>query len=140
MRKVLLALNHCHANEIIHRDIKPHNILCSENGEVKIIDFGLAERNSPDKKLIAGTPMYIAPEVLSNFYGKECDMWSLGITLNFLLTGEPVFDAEDCDGLYYKIKRGKYTLSSSLSKGARDLISKMLVSDPTKRITASEAL
>ena len=84
--------------------------------------------------------MYIAPEVLSNFYGKECDMWSLGITLNFLLTGNPIFDADNCERLYRKIKSGKYSLDPSLSKGARDLISKMLVVDPSKRITASQAL
>lgn len=114
--------------------------MCTEHGEVKIIDFGMSEKTSETKKVVAGTPLYLAPEVLTSKYGVECDIWSLGVSLYSFLTGEPPFDAKNCDGLYQKIKKGEYTLPFTLSKGARDLISKMLVVNPSERISASEAL
>ena len=65
-------------------------------GEVKLIDFGLAKYTSTGEKLhtIAGTPYYIAPEVLNGNYGKECDIWSLGILLFVLVTGTYPFDSQ----------------------------------------------
>ena len=67
-------------------------------GEVKFIDFGLAivkKRKGASDMDIAGTPYYIAPEVLSYKYGKECDIWSLGICIYQLLTGKMPFNAKD---------------------------------------------
>jgi len=86
MNKLLRALQHCHAANIIHRDIKPENIMYTEEGEkgvIKFIDFGFAIQNHKKKSEmdIAGTPYYIAPEVLTGVYGKECDIWSLGICI-----------------------------------------------------------
>lgn len=66
-------------------------------GEVKFIDFGLAivRKKSKSDMDIAGTPYYIAPEVLSYKYGKECDIWSLGVCIYQLLTGKMPFNAKD---------------------------------------------
>lgn len=66
MRKLFGALHHMHSQKVVHRDIKPENIMIASNGEVKLIDFGLSKRQEGNKKLktIAGTPYYMAPEVL----------------------------------------------------------------------------
>lgn len=91
---------------IIHRDIKPENIMFDNFGEVKFIDFGLAVvRKKKDRSEldIAGTPYYIAPEVLSYKYGKECDIWSLGVCIYQLLTGDMPFNARDQEALFKKI-------------------------------------
>ena len=76
------ALEHCHSIDLIHRDIKPENLMFGGNGEVKLIDFGLSliKKGAYNKIELAGTPYYFAPEVIDEVYGKECDIWSLGVT------------------------------------------------------------
>ena len=77
------ALEHCHAKNLIHRDIKPDNMMFGNDGEVKLIDFGLSlvKKGAYNKIKLAGTPYYFAPEVIDEVYGKECDIWSLGVSL-----------------------------------------------------------
>ena len=83
IRKILRALQHCHSQDVIHRDIKPENIMFGEVGDIKLIDFGFAIKcnNRRATMSVAGTPYYIAPEVLDNYYGKEVDIWSLGVVI-----------------------------------------------------------
>jgi len=66
-----------------------------KQGEVKLIDFGLAKQVVGKEKLhtVAGTPYFIAPEVLNGNYGKECDFWSVGVLLYLLVTGSYPFDS-----------------------------------------------
>lgn len=97
MEKLFRAVNYLHTKSICHRDLKPENFLYADNSpnaEIKIIDFGLSSKfaeNAIPMHSIVGTPYYVAPEVLRKNYGKECDIWSLGVILYILLSGYPPF-------------------------------------------------
>uniref|UniRef100_A0A7S0J9G7 Protein kinase domain-containing protein n=1 Tax=Calcidiscus leptoporus TaxID=127549 RepID=A0A7S0J9G7_9EUKA len=149
--KLIDAINYLHSLGIAHRDLKPENMLMTDSSadaEVKITDFGLSKFFDEQSKVMqtpCGTPGYIAPEVLRmKGYGKECDVWSLGVIIYILLCGFPPFYAENDAQLYEKIKRGEYEFLrpywDPISDLAKDLIRKMLTVDPHKRITCEEAL
>lgn len=142
VRKLLKALNHCHQQGIIHRDIKPTNIMHGEDHEIKLIDFGFAIKanNRRDENTIAGTPLYIAPEVLSLDYDQECDVWSLGVCIYQFLTGKIPFDGDSLEELFQRIKSGKFSVPKSVSPEAKDLLKQMIQADRSKRITAAKAL
>lgn len=75
----------------LHRDLKPDNIMLSENKNIKIADFGLAREISNMMTKEVGTPLYRAPEVLRGSYDEKCDVWSVGLILYNMLTGEELF-------------------------------------------------
>lgn len=106
MEKLFRAINHCHAQGIIHRDIKPENVMIGRDNEIKLIDFGLSKR-SKDKTshltTIAGTPYYMAPEVLDGDYNYKCDIWSLGVLLYVLVSGYLPFQGENRQDVFKKI-------------------------------------
>ena len=109
---MLQAMAECHKNSIIHRDIKLDNFLVKKDMEsgktnVQLADFGIAckyDRENPPSAR-CGTREYVAPEVLSYKYGKECDIWSLGVCIYQLLTGNMPFNARDQDSLFKKISK-----------------------------------
>lgn len=148
MRKLVSGVRYCHSNGICHRDLKPENCLMVDNGiesDLKIIDFGLAT-NITEQHLIngvCGTAYYVAPEVLSGSYGVECDCWSLGIIMYTMLSGSPPFTGKNNQEVLMKVYNGSYSLRgkafAKISKIAKDLISRLLVNDPTMRLTAQQA-
>jgi len=85
---------------------------------------------------IAGTPYYIAPEVLTGEYGKECDIWSLGVCIYQLLTGNMPFDGNSQNEVFEKIKEGDFEMPAFISDEGKDVLKKMICVDPNKRITA----
>ena len=89
MKSLFQAINHCHAQNIVHRDIKPDNIMITANNTVRLIDFGLSKASKGNKQLqtVAGTPYYMAPEVLEGNYGDKADIWSLGVLMYTLVSG-----------------------------------------------------
>ena len=89
MEKLFQAINHCHAQGVIHRDIKPENIMITDSGSVRLIDFGLSKASRSNRNLttVAGTPYYMAPEVLEGSYAAKADIWSLGVLMYTLVSG-----------------------------------------------------
>jgi len=144
MRQVFTALQYCHARAVMHRDLKPDNIMVSARGssqsEVKIIDFGLAVMSSrPLKRSISsavGTADYQAPEARAGTHMPVSDVWSTGMVLHALLVGclptSDVLFGEDA--LHLSAPRYQ-----RLSQPARDLLWRLLQPDPARRMTAAEA-
>ncbi|XP_024016886.1 SNF1-related protein kinase catalytic subunit alpha KIN10 [Morus notabilis] len=141
-QQIISGVEYCHRNMVVHRDLKPENLLLDSRCNVKIADFGLSNimRDGHFLKTSCGSPNYAAPEVISGklYAGPEVDVWSCGVILYALLCGTLPFDDENIPNLFKKIKGGIYTLPSHLSQGARDLIPRMLVVDPMKRMTIPE--
>eukprot|EP00347_Sterkiella_histriomuscorum_P015455 403356964 len=148
--KVLSAVSYCHENNVIHRDIKPENILIDWNNDheidVKLIDFGASLFHNPKKFQTEkfGTVYYVAPEVLLGHYDKKCDVWSIGVVLFVLLSGEAPFQgAKDFD-ILEQIKTGKFEFKSPIwaqrSGMCKDMIKTLLHFDYKTRIDCTQAL
>lgn len=122
--------------------MKIENILISQSGDVKIIDFGLSNTYSHDAllKTFCGSLYFAAPELLSAqpYCGPEIDVWSFGVVLYVLVCGKVPFDDQSMPALHAKIKRGNVEYPSWLSSDCRDLLSRMLVVDPLQRAPLSE--
>uniref|UniRef100_A0A8D0DRD2 Ribosomal protein S6 kinase n=1 Tax=Salvator merianae TaxID=96440 RepID=A0A8D0DRD2_SALMN len=152
MRRLVSAVSYMHDVGVVHRDLKPENLLFtdeSDNSEIKIIDFGFARLKPPDNqplKTPCFTLHYAAPELLNhNGYDESCDLWSLGVILYTMLSGQVPFQAQDknitCTSaleIMKKIKRGEFSFEGdawkNVSQEAKDLIQGLLTVDPNKRI------
>lgn len=89
---------------------------------------------------VMGTPYYVAPEVLTGYYGKECDIWSLGVCLYQILTGNMPFDGNNQEEVFNKIKEGKFNIDVDLSAECKDLLKKMIKVNVNKRINIEDAI
>ncbi|KAJ7342295.1 hypothetical protein JRQ81_010039 [Phrynocephalus forsythii] len=133
--EVVLALDAIHSMGMIHRDVKPDNMLLDKHGHLKLADFGtcmkMDETGMVRCDTAVGTPDYISPEVLKSqggdgYYGRECDWWSVGVFLFEMLVGDTPFYADSLVGTYSKIMDHKNSLhfpeDVEISKQAKDLI------------------
>ena len=120
-RQIASALDYCHRNSIVHRDLKIENILISKTGDIKIIDFGLSNLFSPRThlKTFCGSLYFAAPELLQakQYTGPEVDIWSFGIVLYVLVCGKVPFDDQSMPQLHAKIKKGVVDYPTWLSPG-----------------------
>jgi len=129
------ALECAHAAGIVHRDVKPENILIDGRGQVKLVDFGLAADASPGEgtktRLKVGTPLYMAPEQLqgSDKIDPRADLYSLGVVLLELLTGA-----------LPKRRKGALTVPASVPGGTGPLLKRLLATDPKKRFGGAAEL
>ncbi|KAL8241529.1 hypothetical protein R6Q59_014883 [Mikania micrantha] len=148
-RTIVGVVEACHSLGVMHRDLKPENFLLMNKREdalLKTIDFGLSVFFKPGESFhdVVGSPYYVAPEVLKKKYGPEADVWSAGVIVYILLSGVPPFWAETEQGIFEQVLHGDLDFSSdpwpNISDDAKDLVRKMLVRDPKKRLTAHEVL
>ncbi|XP_012730348.1 MAP kinase-activated protein kinase 2 [Fundulus heteroclitus] len=152
MRSIGEAIQFLHAINIAHRDVKPENLLYSSRRPtalLKLTDFGFAKETTSQHCLDTPcyTPYYVAPEVLGpEKYDKSCDMWSLGVIMYILLCGYPPFYSNHglaiSPGMKKRIRMGQYEFPnpewSDVSKEAKQLISTLLKTQPTERMTITE--
>eukprot|EP00002_Diphylleia_rotans_P006170 TRINITY_DN1548_c0_g1_i3.p1 TRINITY_DN1548_c0_g1~~TRINITY_DN1548_c0_g1_i3.p1 ORF type:complete len:437 (+),score=89.48 TRINITY_DN1548_c0_g1_i3:57-1367(+) len=150
MVQVFDGLAHMHRAGIIHRDIKLQNLLLEDTEfptRVMISDLGLSKQIGVDlTATVCGTPFYFAPEVADGqMYSFKADMWSCGILLYILLTGDlPFYDEESGDYDYTKVTLDeslqRYNLRETLPESVLDLVEGLLRLDPETRLSSQEAL
>ncbi|KAJ6558293.1 hypothetical protein B0H19DRAFT_1070820 [Mycena capillaripes] len=143
-RQIASALDYCHRNNVVHRDLKIENILISQTGNIKIIDFGLSNLYDPVAHLstFCGSLYFAAPELLNAkvYTGPEVDVWSFGVVLYVLVCGKVPFDDQSMPALHAKIKRGLVEYPVWLSAECKHILSRMLVTNPALRAPLSEIL
>lgn len=134
-----MALQYCHKKHVIHRDIKPENLLIGACGEVKIADFGWSVHAPTSRRnTLCGTLDYLPPEMVEGReHDEQVDVWSLGVLLYEFLTGNPPFEAEGHSATYRRISRVDLRFPRGVPEDAQDLIRKLLVKDPRKRMSLS---
>lgn len=140
---VLNGIRYMEEQKLIHRDIKPHNILLNEAGEAKLCDFGISAQG-PVRRTVIGTPYYLAPEVIQETgYGNACDIWALGISCIELAEYQPpLHDAHPMRVLFMIPLNPPPTLTSPehWSQEFNSFLFHCLQKDPATRFPASQLL
>jgi len=154
IQQILQALVYLHDKGLPHRNLRPGNILFTEQGklDLKLIDFDIAgTKVMPVDKIYGGLgghgPYYCAPEVFDNEYSDKCDIWSVGVITYFLLYGTLPFPDDDFNAAIKQIQKGNpdiegpnNAVGKSLSAEVKDFLKKLFTLDPMQRPTAKEAL
>ncbi|KAF7684084.1 putative serine/threonine-protein kinase KIN1 like protein [Astathelohania contejeani] len=143
-RQMISALDYIHSNMIAHRDLKLENIMVDEYGNIRILDFGLANYYDSAGKLdtFCGSLYFAAPELLSghDYQGPDVDVWSLGVVLYVIAIGKMPFEDVTSEGLKTKIRTGELVIQGEISDSLRSLITGMLCKDPRARFTLQEVI
>lgn len=147
LTQLISAVSYCHKMGIVHRDIKPDNILFDSEDRLKLADFGSAELWCEGGVMsgVVGTPYYVAPEVLmGKEYNEKVDVWSVGVVLYIMLAGVPPFYGETAKETFEAVLRGNLRFPTrifrSVSAEAKDLLRKMICKDVSKRYSAEQVL
>ncbi|XP_063238454.1 serine/threonine-protein kinase fused [Bacillus rossius redtenbacheri] len=138
------ALHYLHSHRILHRDLKPQNVLMAASGTAKLCDFGFARNMSAGTHVltsIKGTPLYMAPELVAERpYDHAADLWSLGCVVYELLVGYPPFCTTSILHLVHLIKNEQVLWPGFVSPECKDFLQGLLEKDPSKRLSWPELL
>ncbi len=146
-KKIVSALDHAHQNNIVHRDIKPHNILLGDKGEVKVTDFGIAravsETTITQTGSVLGSVHYLSPEqARGGWTDEKTDLYSLGVVLYEMVTGKLPFLGDSAISVALKHLQENFVypkeINSDLPQSVENIILKALVKDPTKRYASAK--
>uniref|UniRef100_A0ABI7XKL9 Protein kinase C n=1 Tax=Felis catus TaxID=9685 RepID=A0ABI7XKL9_FELCA len=136
--EIILGLQFLHSKGIVYRDLKLDNILLDKDGHIKIADFGMCKENmlgDAKTNTFCGTPDYIAPEILlGQKYNHSVDWWSFGVLLYEMLIGQSPFHGQDEEELFHSIRMDNPFYPRWLEKEAKDLLVKLFVREPEKRL------
>ena len=140
--QIIQGVDYIHEQGIAHRDLKPENLLLDKNKKIKIIDFGLSNYFDGVQKLETpcGSPCYASPEMVGGerYNGFFIDIWATGIILFAMLCGYLPFEDDNNDILFKQILKGKIDYPSHLSEVSKDLLKKIIETNPEKRIKLDE--
>lgn len=142
MYQVVDAIQYCHMNRVIHRDVKPENILVSYEGDLKLADFGWSvHAPSARRQTMCGTLDYLPPEMIKReVYDVAVDHWCLGVLCYEFLVGKPPFEADGQSPTYKRILELDIHYPEYVPRGARDLIGKLLKQKSEERIPLDEVM
>lgn len=139
LQQILSGVEYLHKLGICHRDLKPENLLMDDYNNIKIVDFGLSNMYVEGQclKTACGSPCYAAPEMVAGkmYKGLPADVWSCGVILYAMVCGYLPFEDPKTNVLYKKILNCDYTIPEFVSADCRDLITRVLNTDPEKRLT-----
>ncbi|TMS33857.1 hypothetical protein L596_001548 [Steinernema carpocapsae] len=146
--QLMSGVNYLHNDcKVLHRDLKPGNLLLAKNGVLKVADFGLAcfmdEMDYSRPQSVCGTPNYISPEVLRNSgHSLASEAWAIGCIFYFMMMGIPPFETESLGETYDRIKQGKYYFPSNvyISNYGRQLIETLLDTNVNTRLPPQKIL
>ncbi|XP_070832083.1 serine/threonine-protein kinase SIK1 [Chaetodon trifascialis] len=140
--QILTAVDYCHRHHIVHRDLKTENLLLDANMNIKLADFGFGNFYNAGEPLSTwcGSPPYAAPEVFEGkeYEGPQLDIWSLGVVLYVLVCGSLPFDGPSLPALRQRVTEGRFRIPFFMSQDCENLIRKMLVVDPARRISVAQ--
>lgn len=145
-RDMILGIEYLHSQGVVHRDIKPDNLLLSKDDVLKIVDFGVSEMFEKKSQMLtaksAGSPAFLPPELCVSGHGDvsgtATDIWAMGVTLYCLLFGKLPFSHCGVVQLYEAIKNDEPFIPEGLNPDAADLLKRLLEKDPCKRIKMPE--
>lgn len=141
--QIISALAYCHQMHVIHRDLKPQNILVTSKAKLKLADFGWAVHTYPNERrwTLCGTLDYMPPEIVHAIHGHSfgVDVWSLGILTYELSSGQPPFVASTREETFRQILAATPVFAENFPVGIHDFVTKLLRRNPSDRLSLQAA-